>query len=86
MKFILKIIWQIIKLILFLFIWFVYAYLTLDRSSGEPMPGGYSFIVLPFLMSILLKKYIFNKKLSKWYLFWKIVVFLLFILGILVHF
>ncbi len=85
MKKFLKIGWQIIKWFLFLFIWLIYAYSTLDRSTGEPLPSGYSFIVLPILISILVKKQVFNKKLWGWDLFWKVVVILLLIFGVLIH-
>ncbi len=85
MKNIIAIVWKIITWFLTLFIWFVYAYLTLDRSSGEPLPSGYSFIVLPVLLALLMRKGVFNRKLSGYHLFSKIIILLLFICGILIH-
>lgn len=85
MKKALKIFGKVIIWLLFLFIWFVYAYSTLDRSSGEPMPGGYSLVVLPILLAILMRKRVFNKKLSGYNLFSKIIVLVLLVIGFLLH-
>ena len=86
MKKILTIFGRLITWILFIFIWLVYAYSTLDRSSGQPLPGGYSFVVLPVLVTLLMRRGIFNKRMSGYNLFSKIIVFLLFIIGLLIHF
>jgi len=85
MKKTIKIIGKVITWLLFLFIWLVYAYSTLDRSSGEPMPGGYSLVVLPILLAVLMRKGVFNKKLSGYNLFSKIIVLVLLVLGFLLH-
>lgn len=85
MKKTIRIIGKVIIWLLFLFIWFIYAYSTLDRSSGEPMPGGYSFVVLPILLALLMRNGIFNKKLSGYSLFSKIIVLVLLVLGFLLH-
>lgn len=85
MKKIVLVFWKIITWFLTLFIWLVYAYSTLDRSSGEPLPSGYSFIVLPILFALLMRKGVFNKKLSGYNLFSKIIVLLFFVFGILIH-
>jgi len=76
-----------------LFIWFLYAYYTLDRSEagiefglGNPIPGGYSFIILPLLIAFLLRKSVFNHSWKKWNLVSKILVLLLLIFGIFIHY
>lgn len=51
-----KVIGKLVIWVLVIFAWFIYAYSTLDRSSGAPLPSGYSFIVLPILITVLLRK------------------------------
>jgi len=76
----------------FLFLWFIYAFATLDRSEkaiehgfGNPIPGGFSFIVLAVVVAFLLRRAIFNKNLKSWNLVSKIVFIALLLLGLVMH-
>ncbi|HSV94415.1 MAG TPA: hypothetical protein VLH94_00355 [Spirochaetia bacterium] len=87
----LKVIKTIILWASSLFLWFLYTYYTLDRSEatiayiGNPIPSGFSFIVLPIVIAILLRKQVFTNNIRGWSLVSKIIVLLLLLIGIAFH-
>jgi hypothetical protein len=92
MKTVIKVIKTIILWASSLFLWFLYTYYTLDRSDaavayglGNPIPGGFSFIVLSMVIAILLHRQVFSKNLKGWSLISKIIVLILILSGVALH-
>jgi len=89
----LKLVIKIISYIFVIFVWFIYTYLTLDKSpealtltGGNPMPNRYSFLILSVIVILFLRNYIFNRKVNFGSIFGKIIALLFLLFGILVFF
>ena len=88
----LKLVLRLLELAFLLVCWFVYAFLTLNRSEqavtytgGSPMPGKYSFLLLGLVLVFYLRKSLFVKKWSIGLVVERLLVVLVFVFGVMIY-
>lgn len=88
----LKFVLRLLELAFLFVVWFVYAFLTLNRSEqavtytgGSPMPGKYSFLLLGLVLVFYLRKSLFVKKWSMGLVVERLLVVLVFVFGMMIY-
>lgn len=88
----LRVVLRLLELLFLLICWFVYAFLTLNRSEqamsytgGSPMPGEYSFLLLWLVLVFYLRKSLFLKKWSLGLVLERLLVVLVFVFGVMIY-